>query len=76
MMVLGLNRVENFLWQRTLRNLAAHFGADGKVETRVICVDPKRQWRHYKNIRHNVLIRSALRVPSTLVHKVSKRAWR
>jgi hypothetical protein len=76
MMVLGLNRVENILWQRTLRNLAAHFGANGKVETRVICVDPKRQWRHYKNIRHNVLIRSTLRVPSTLVHKISKRAWR
>jgi hypothetical protein len=76
MMVLGLNRAENILWQRTLRNLAAHFGANGKVETRVICVDPKRQWRHYKNIRHNVLIRSALRVPSTLVHKTSKRARR
>jgi hypothetical protein len=76
MMFLGLNRFENILWQRTLRNLAAHFGANGKVETRVICVDPKRQWRHYKNIRHNVLIRSALRMPSTLVHKISKRAWR
>ena len=75
-MVLGFNRVENMLWQRTLRNLAAHFGANGEVETRVICVDPKRQWRRYKNIRHNVLIRSALRVPSTLVHKISKRAWR
>jgi hypothetical protein len=76
MMFLGLNRFENILWQRTLRNLAAHFGANGKVQTRVICVDSKRQWRHYKNIRHNVLIRSALRMPSTLVHKISKRAWR
>ena len=76
MMVLGLNRAENIQWQSTLRNLAAHFGANGKVETRVICVDPKRQWSHYKNIRHNVLIRSALRVPSTLMHKISKRARR
>jgi len=46
------------------------------VETRVICVDPKRLWRHYKNIRHNVLIRSALRAPSALVRKISNRAWR
>jgi hypothetical protein len=60
MMSLGLNRAENIQWQGTLRNLAAHFGASGKVETRVVCVDPKRQWRHYKNIRHNVLICSAL----------------
>jgi len=76
MMVLGLNRAENIQWQSTLRNLAAHFGANGKVETRVICVDPKRLWRHYKNIQHNVLIRSVLRAPSTLVHKISNRAWR
>ena len=76
MMVLGLNRAENIQWQSTLRNLAAHFGANGKVETRVLCVDPKRLWRHYKNIRHNVLIRSALRAPSALVRKISNRAWR
>ena len=76
MMAVGLNRAENIQWQSTLRNLAAHFGANGKVETRVICVDPKRLWRHYKNIRHNVLIRSALRAPSALVRKISNRAWR
>ncbi len=57
---------ENIQWQGTLRNLAAHFEvANGKVETTVICVDPKLQWRYYNNIRHNVLIRSALRAPST-----------
>ena len=76
MMAVGLNRAENIQWQSTLRNLAARFGANGKVETRVICVDPKRLWRHYKNIRHNVLIRSALRAPSALVRKISNRAWR
>jgi hypothetical protein len=74
MMVVGLNRAENIQWQDTLRNLAAHFGASEKVETRVVCVDPNRQWRHYKNIRHNVLIRSALRAPSALVRKISNRA--
>ena len=75
MMVVGLNRAENIQWQDTLRNLAAHFGVSEKVETRVVCVDPKRQWRHYKNIRHNVLIRSALRAPSTLLRKISNHAW-
>ena len=75
MMVVGLNRAENIQWQDTLRNLAAHFGVSEKVETRVVCVDPKRQWRQYKNIRHNVLIRSALRAPSTLLRKISNHAW-
>ena len=59
MMPLGLHRVEDKTWQRTLRNVAAHFGASGKVETRVVCVDPRRQWRSYKNIRHNAIILSA-----------------
>jgi hypothetical protein len=77
MMVVGLNRAENIQWQRTLRNLAAHFGAaNAKVQTRVICVDPKRQWRNYNNIRHNVLIRSALRAPTTLMCKISERTRR
>lgn len=60
MMPLGLHKMEDMTWQRTLRRVVAHFGADGRVETKVVCVDPKRQWRHYKNVRHNVLIRSAL----------------
>ena len=60
MMALGMNGAENLQWQGTLRNLAARFGARGGVETKVVCVDPRRQWRHYKNVRHNVLIRSAL----------------
>jgi hypothetical protein len=60
MMPLGLHRLEDRTWQRTLHNLAARFGADGQVETRVVCVDPKRQWRRYTNIRHNALILSAL----------------
>jgi len=62
MMVVGMNRAENTQWQRTLRNLAAHFGAHARVETRVTCVDPKRQWRRYKNVRHNALVLSALHV--------------
>ncbi|MCA1687485.1 MAG: hypothetical protein LC714_02560 [Actinobacteria bacterium] len=60
MMPLGLHKMEDRTWQYMLRKLAAHFGADGRVETRVVCVDPKRQWRHYKNIRYNALILSAL----------------
>ncbi len=69
-------RAENKQWQRTLRNVAAHFGAEREAETRVVCVDPKRQWRHYKNIRHNALIRSALRAATASLRKIAKYAWR
>jgi hypothetical protein len=69
MMPLGLHRLEDRTWQRTLRNVAAHFGAKDEVETRIICVDPKRQWRCYKNIRYNALILTALHaITSPLRH--------
>ena len=61
MMAVGLNRAENMQWQSTLRRVAAHFDAPGKVETKVVCVDPKRRWRHYRNVRHNVLVLSVFR---------------
>ncbi len=60
MMPLGMHKLEDMTWQRTVGRVAAHFGADGRVETRVTCVDPKRQWRRYKNVRHNALVLSVL----------------
>ena len=51
---------EDEMWQKTLSNLAAHFGVRRPVETHVVCVDPSLQWREYKNIGHNDGIRSAL----------------
>ena len=72
MMPLWLDKAENKQWQGTLGNLAAHFGANwNAVETRVVCVDSKRQWRNYTNIRHNALVRSALRAPGALVRTIS-----
>jgi hypothetical protein len=53
-------RMQNDIWRNTLSNLARHFGVDGRVESRIICVDPRRQWSQAKNIRHNAAIRSTL----------------
>lgn len=60
MMPLVLHKVEDITWQPTLRNLAAHFGVRGKIESKRVCVDRKRQWRNYKNIRYNALILTLL----------------
>ena len=73
MMPLGLHRLEDRTWQRTLENVAAHFGANAEVKTRVVCVDPKRQWRRYKNIRHNAIILSALRAITTPLRRIKQR---
>jgi hypothetical protein len=74
MMPLGLDRAENRQWQRTLRNVAAYFDAEGEVQTRVVCVDSRRQWHQYKNIRYNALIRWALYKIAAPVREISNRA--
>ena len=61
MMPLGLHAMEDWHWRHTLRSLAAHFGSGKKVETHIVCVDPKRQWRNYRDIRHNALLHAAVR---------------
>ncbi len=74
MMPLGLHKIEDRTWQRTLGRVAAHFGADGRIETRITCVDPKRQWRQCKNVRHNALVLSALHAVSTPLRWIRRQA--
>ena len=57
---MGGHKMENEMWRKTLENLAAHFGVHEPVEMNLVCVDPKLQWSHYRNIWHNAGIRSAL----------------
>jgi hypothetical protein len=57
-------------WARYVETLKAPDGiVHRNVEGRVVCVDPKRQWRRYTNIRHNALILSALYAFSQLAHR-------
>jgi hypothetical protein len=57
---MGGHKMEDEIWRKTLENLAAHFGVHERVETSAVCVDPKLQWRQYRNIWHNAGIRSAI----------------
>ena len=44
--VFGGNRLNSRFWIQTAENLARHFGvADPQVDSQVICVDRRRQWR-------------------------------
>jgi hypothetical protein len=57
--ILG-ERMQNDVWRKTLRNVAKRFGVDGRVESRIVCVDRRRQWSQAKNIWQNAAIRSTL----------------
>jgi hypothetical protein len=67
LMPIFLGRLEDRIWQRTLTNLAGHFGVDEpQVTTTVECLDRRRQWRHAGNIWFNAAIRSGLYAPVRL----------
>ncbi|RZU30800.1 hypothetical protein [Blastococcus saxobsidens] len=60
--LLGAARMEDRFWIATLTNLAAALGAERRpVVTRITCVDRRRQWRRWTNLRHNG-------GPRTLIH--------
>jgi hypothetical protein len=60
-LAMGGHRKENKFWVHTLKSLAAHFGIeDAEVETQVMCVDKKRQWKMAGNVTKNSAIRSGM----------------
>jgi hypothetical protein len=56
----GGHQQEDRFWQQTLAAVAHHFGCDGDVQTTVVCVDAKRQWSRWRNLRHSSAIRSGM----------------
>ena len=72
--MLGGNRQNNRFWEATLRNLAAAVGvAAPVVDTQVVCIDRKRQWRFWRNIRNSATIRSARRTLTAPFRKLTGR---
>lgn len=60
-LTMGGHKQEDRFWQHTLGALAGHFGHDtAEVDTQVVCVDKKRQWRRWGNVWHSSAIRSTL----------------
>jgi hypothetical protein len=53
-MLLFGHRMEDRIWEHTLRAVATRFGApDVQVETQVVRVDARRQWEHFGNWRRS-----------------------
>jgi len=52
----GGHKQEDVFWAQTLTAVAAHFGHEGEIDTSVVCVDQKRQWRRWGKIRRSSAI--------------------
>jgi hypothetical protein len=68
-MMTFVGRKQNEIWRTTLRNLAAHFGVAAEIESRIACVDKRRQWSNAKNVWHNAGIRSGISAPLRLFRR-------
>lgn len=70
--MLGGNRMNNKFWQQTLENLARHLGvAEPVVETQIACIDKNRQWRYVRNLRNSATVRSARRMMTAPLRKLT-----
>ena len=56
----GLSRFEDHFWFQVLRNVGTYFGVQGDVDTQVVLLDPRVQWRYAQNIWQNAGMRTAL----------------
>ena len=61
--MLGGNRMNDRFWSETLTNVGRAMGAtDPTVDSVVVCIDPRRQWRRIGNIRYAAPARTARRI--------------
>lgn len=60
MTFMGGHGAEDRQWVHVLRSLAAHFGVEGQPTVEKVCVDKKRQWKYFKNIRRSAALRTVL----------------
>ncbi|HEV8697210.1 MAG TPA: hypothetical protein VGQ89_05900 [Candidatus Limnocylindrales bacterium] len=72
--LLGGNRINSRFWQQTMDNLARHFGVESpQVETQVVCIDGRRQWRHAGNLRNSAILRTARHTLTSPVRWLTRR---
>ena len=55
-----MRRFEDKMWPTVLHNIADRHGArDAEVQEQTECLDKRRIWKNWRNVRHNSAIRSA-----------------
>jgi hypothetical protein len=72
--MLGGNRMNDRFWRDTLTNVGRAMGvAEPAVDVVVVCVDPRRQWRHAANLRNSITLRTVGRTLTAPVRWITGR---
>jgi hypothetical protein len=76
-MTLGGHRKEDKFWAQTMTALAKYLGAAPvEVHTRMVCIDPRRQWGNVGAVWHNSMVRTALQTMAAPVSGLARRRQR
>jgi hypothetical protein len=69
-MTLGGHRKEDQFWVQTMTALATYLGAlPATVHSRTVCIDRKRQWGNFGDVRHNSMLRSMLHSATAIIQR-------
>jgi hypothetical protein len=73
-LAMGGHRKEDHFWTHTMTALASHFGvSEASIDTQVVCVDKRRQWRKAGNLRYNSALRSAAYMMATPIRAMRRK---
>lgn len=68
-----VRRKESVFWARTLRNVAASYGAENAVvHSRTRCLDRRRLWRNWTSVSHNAGLRAVWRRATRLGRRADR----
>ena len=72
--ILGANRMNDRFWKQTMENLARYVGVTTPtVETQIVCIDKRRQWKQARNIRNSAIIRTARHTLTAPIRWITRR---
>ncbi len=76
-LAMGGHKQEDRFWHHTLTGVATHFGHPGaEVDTQVVCVDRRRQWKRWRNVWHSSAIRSTMYTMGAPARALGRRSAR
>jgi hypothetical protein len=72
--ILGANKMNDRFWKQTMENLARYVGVTTPaVETQIVCVDKRRQWKQARNIRNSAILRTARHTLTAPIRWITRR---
>lgn len=71
-MTFGGKGAEDRQWLYTLTSLAKHFGVEARPTAERVCVDKRRQWSQWRNIKNNAGIKSGMHMAKAPIRAIAK----